>query len=195
MRSCQRIQHPPFCGHSAFKANCCSVAKLCSTLYDTMDCSMPGFPVLHKLPESAQTHVHWVSDATWPSHPLSSSSFAFNLSQHQGLFQWVSYSCQVAKVLELWLQNQSFHWIFRVDFLWDWPVWSSCGPWESQGSFQHHNLKTSMLWHSAFFMVQLSHLYMITGKTKALTLWTFVRKVSLGNFIKQYFLKVKQICV
>ena len=81
MRSCQRIQHPPFCGHSAFKANCCSVAKLCSTLYDTMDCSMPGFPVLHKLPESAQTHVHWVSDATWPSHPLlPPSPPALNLS-------------------------------------------------------------------------------------------------------------------
>ena len=88
MRSCQRIRHQPFCGHSAFKANCCSVAKLCLTLYDNMDCSMPGFPVLHELPESAQTHVHWVSDATQPSHPLlPTSPPALSLSQHQGLFQ------------------------------------------------------------------------------------------------------------
>ena len=88
MRSCQRIRHQPFCGHSAFKANCCSIAKLCLTLYDTMDCSMPGFPVLHELPESAQTHVHWVSDATQPSHPLlPTSPPALSLSQHQGLFQ------------------------------------------------------------------------------------------------------------
>ena len=67
-----------------------------------MDCSTPGSPVLHYLPESAQIHVHWVSDAIQPSHPLSSPShFAFNLSQNQGLFQWVSSSHQVAKVLEL----------------------------------------------------------------------------------------------
>ena len=96
---------------------CCSVAKLCLTLSDPMDCSTPGFPVLHYLPEFAQTHVHWVSDAIQPSHPLSSPSPAFNLSQHQGLFQWVSFSHQVAKGLELQLQHQSFQWIFRTDFL------------------------------------------------------------------------------
>ena len=67
---------------------CCSVAKLCMTLHDPMDCSMPGFPVLHYLSEFAQTHVHWVCDAIQPSHPLSPSPPAFNLSQHQGLFQW-----------------------------------------------------------------------------------------------------------
>ena len=65
-----------------------------------MDCSTPGFPVLHHLPELVQTHVHWVSDAIQPSHPLSSPSPAFNLSQHQDLFQWVSSSHQVAKVSE-----------------------------------------------------------------------------------------------
>ena len=75
---------------------------------------MPGFPVHHQLPELAQTLVHWVSDAIQPSHPLSSPSPpAFNLSQHQGLFQRVSSSHQVAKVLELQLQHQSFQWIFR----------------------------------------------------------------------------------
>ena len=82
-----------------------------------MDCSTPGFPVHHQLPELAQTHVHWVSDAILPSHPLSSPSFpAFNLSQHQGLFLWVSSSHQVAKVLEFQLQHQSFQRIFRTDW-------------------------------------------------------------------------------
>ena len=93
-----------------------SVAQSCLTLCDPMDCSMPGFPVHHQLPELAQSHVHRVSDAIQPSHPLSSpSSPAFNLSQRQGLFKWVSSSHQVAKVLEF--QHQSFQWIFRTDFL------------------------------------------------------------------------------
>ena len=75
-------------------------------------------PCPSPLPEFTQTHVHWVSDAIQPSHPLSSSSPpAFNLSQHQGLFQWVSSLPQVPKVLELQLQHQSFHWIFRTDIL------------------------------------------------------------------------------
>ena len=95
-----------------------SVAQLCLTLCDLMDCSTPGFPVHHQLPEIPQTHVHRVGDATQPSYSLSSSSPpAFNLSQHQGLFQWVGSSHQVAKVLELQLQHQSFQWIFRTDFL------------------------------------------------------------------------------
>ena len=78
-----------------------SVTQSCPTLCDPMHCSTPGLPVHHQLPEFTQTHVHWVSDAIWPSHPLlSPSPPAFNLSQHQGLFQWVSSSYQVAKVLE-----------------------------------------------------------------------------------------------
>ena len=101
-----------------FVSYCCSVTQLCLTLCNTMDYSMPVFPVLHYLPEFAQTHVHWVSDAIQPSHPLSSPSpSALNLSHNQGLFQWVSCSYQVAKVLELQMQHQSFQWIFRVDFL------------------------------------------------------------------------------
>ena len=92
-----------------------------------MDCSMPGFPVHRQFLELAQTPVHWVGDAIQPSHPLSSlSPPALNLSQHQGLFQWVSSLHQVAKVLEF--QHQSFQWIFRTDFLYDWLVWSSCSP-------------------------------------------------------------------
>ena len=96
---------------------CCSVAQLCLTLWDPLDCSMPGFPVLHCLLELAQIHFHWVNDAIQPSCPLSSPTPpAFNLSQHQGLFQWVDSSHQVTEVLECQLQHQSFQWIFRTDF-------------------------------------------------------------------------------
>ena len=95
-----------------------SVAQSCLTLCDSMDCSTPGFPVHHQLPELTKTHVHWVGDAIQPSHPLlSPSPTTFNLSQHQGLFQWVSSSHQVAKVLEFQLQHQSFQWIFKTNFL------------------------------------------------------------------------------
>ena len=95
-----------------------SVAQLCLTLCDPMDCSTPGLPVHHQLPEFTHTHVHWVGDAIQPSHLFSPSSPAFNLSQHQGLFQWVSSLHQVAKVLEFQFQHQSFQWlIFRTDFL------------------------------------------------------------------------------
>ena len=84
---------------------CCSVAKSCLSLCDPMDCSTPGFPVHHQLPEVARTHVHWVSDAIQPSHPLSPSSPpAFNLSQHQGLFQWVSSLHHVANAsVSVWV--------------------------------------------------------------------------------------------
>ena len=91
-----------------------------------------GLPVHCQLPEFTQTHVHWVSDAIQPSHPLSSPSPAFNLSQHQGLFKWISSSHQVAKVLEL--QHQSFQLIFRIDFLEGWLVLSPCCPRDSQES-------------------------------------------------------------
>ena len=95
-----------------------SVSQLCLTLCDPMNGSTPGFPVHHQLPELTQTHVHTVGDAIQPSHPLSSSSPpAFNLSQHQGLFQWISSSHQVARVLEFQLQHHSFQWIFSTDFL------------------------------------------------------------------------------
>ena len=85
-----------------------SVAHSCLTLCDPVDCSTPGLPVHHQLPEFTQTHPHWVGDAIQPSHPLLSPSLAFNLSQHQGLFQWDSSSHQVVKVLEFQLQHQSF---------------------------------------------------------------------------------------
>ena len=90
----------------------------CLSLCDFKDCSKPGFPVHHQLPELSQTHVHWVGEYIQSSHPLSSlSPPAFNLSRHQNLFQWVSSLHQVAKVLEFQLQHQSFQWIFRTEFL------------------------------------------------------------------------------
>ena len=95
-----------------------SITQLCPTLCNPMDCSTPDFPVLHQLPELSQTHGHQFSDAIQPSHPLlSPSPSTFNLSQHQGLFEWVSSSHQMTKVLEFQLQHQSFQWIFRTDFL------------------------------------------------------------------------------
>ena len=96
------------------------VAKPCPTLCDPTDCSTPGFPVHHQLPEFTQTHIHWVGDAIQLSHPLwSPSPPAFSLSRHQGLFQWVSSSHQVVKVLEFQLQHQSFQWADLV-LLKDW---------------------------------------------------------------------------
>ena len=93
-----------------------SVAQSCLTLCDPMNRSTPGLPVHHQLLESTQTYVHWVSDTIQPSHPLSSPSPpALNLSQHQGLFQWVSSSHQVAKVLEFQPQHQSFQRTPRTD--------------------------------------------------------------------------------
>ena len=142
--------------------------------FDLMDCSTPSFSVLYYLPEFAQTHVYWVGDAIQPSYPLPSPPpLALNISQHQGLFQWVSSLHQVAKVLDL--QNQSFLKefsgliSFRIDHL------------AVQGTLkcllQHHSLKASILCSSAFFMAQHSHPYMTTGKTIPLTMWTFGSKV------------------
>ena len=143
----------------------------------TMD-SMPSLPIHHQLQEFTQTHVHWVSDTIQPSHPLSSPSpIALNLSQHQGLFKWVSCSHQAAKVLEFQLQYQSFQWIFRTDFLYDGLVGSPAVQGTLKSLLQHHSAKASILWCSAFFIVQLSHPYMTTGKTITLIRWTLVGKV------------------
>ena len=111
-----------------------SVTQSCPTLCNPMDCT-PGLPVHHQLPEFTQTHVHWVSDAIQPSHPLSSPSPpAFSLSQHQGLFKWVSSSHQVAKVLEFQLQHHSFQRNPRGDLLQNGLVGSPCSPRDFQES-------------------------------------------------------------
>ena len=111
-----------------------SVAQSCLTLCDRMNCSMPGLPVHHQLPEFTQTYAHWVSDAIQPSHPLSSPSPpAPNPSQHQSLFQWVNSSHEVAKVLKFQLQHHSFQRNPRVN-LQNGLVGSPCSPRDSQES-------------------------------------------------------------
>ena len=102
----------------AFSFICCSVAQSYRTLWDPMNCSKPGLPIHHQIPEYTQTHVHCVSDVIQSFHSQSAPSPpALIFTKHQGLFQWVSSSHQVAKVLELQFQHQSFQWIFRTDLL------------------------------------------------------------------------------
>ena len=141
-----------------------SIIQSCPTLRNPMNRSMPGLPVHHQLPEFTQTHVHWVGDAIQPYHPLSSSSPpALNLSQHQDLFQGVSSSHQVAKVLEFQLQHQSFQWIFNWSPL-GWTGWISLQSKGLSRVLQYYSSKASILWHPVFFIVQLSYPYMTTGK-------------------------------
>ena len=132
-------------------------------LCDPMNRSMPGLPVHHQLPESTQTHVHQFGDAIQPSHPLSSPSPpTFNLSQHQGLCEWISFLHQVAKVLEFSFSvSPSNEHSGLVSFSMDWLDLPAV-----QGTLksllQHHNSKASILQRSAFFIVQLSLPYMTT---------------------------------
>ena len=174
------------------------MTKLCTPLCKPKDWSTLGFPVLYYLPELAQTHVHWVSDAIQPSHPLSPSPLALNLFQSQGLFHWAGCSHQVAKVLEFQPQHQSFQWIFRlISFRIDWFALLTV-----QGTLktflQHHNSKASILWCSAFFMIQLSHLYMTTRTAIALTIWG-KQKLEYGHAtgarIRRWKLKKEDICI
>ena len=143
-----------------------------------MDCSTPGLPVLHQLLEFAQTHVHWVGDAIQPSHPLLlPSPPAFNLSQHQGHFQRVSSSHQVTKYSSFSFSiSPSNEYSGLISFRMDWLDLLTV-----QGTLknllQHYSSKASILQSSAFFIVQISHPYMTTGKTIALTKWTFVSKL------------------
>ena len=154
-----------------------------------MDCSMPGFPAHHQLTDLAQTHVYRLGDTIKPSHPLSSPSPpTFNLSQHQGLFQWVSSSHQVAKVLGASASAS----VFPMDIL-DWfPLgWIGWISLKSKGLsrvLQHHSSKASILQCSAFFIVQLSHPYMTIRKPIALTSWTVVAKVMslLFNMLSRF---------
>ena len=121
-----------------------------------MDCSMPGFPVHHQLPELAQTYVHWVDDAIQLSHPLSSPSPpSFSLSQHQGLSQWVSSSHQVAKVLELSFSiSPSNEYSGLISFQMDWFDLLAIQV-TLKSLLQHHFSKASSLQCSTFFIVQL----------------------------------------
>ena len=148
-----------------------SVAQSCLTLCNPMNCSMPGLPVHHQLLEFTQTHVYLVGDASQPSHPLSSPSPpAPNPSQHQSLFQLVkdwsfSFSIIPSKEIPGLIS-------FRLDWL---DLLAVQGTLKSL--LQRHSSKASILWRSAFFTVQLSHPYMTTGKTIALTRRTLVSNV------------------
>ena len=124
-----------------------------------MDCSTQGFPVHHRHPELSKTHVHWVGDAIQPSHPQSPPSpTAFNLSQHQGLFQWVSSSLQVAKVLGFQLQHQSFQWIRSDQSLSR--VWLFATPWIAahQASLSITNSRSLLKLMSVESVMRSNHL-------------------------------------
>ena len=155
----------------------CSCSVMSGSLHP-MDSSVPGLLVPHHLPDFAQTLVHWVCDTIQLSYPLlPTSPPPFNLSQSQGLLKWVGSSHQLTKVLEFQHQHQSFQWILRVDFHYDWLVWS-CSPRDSQESSPApHSSKASIPWCSPFFLVQFSHQYLTTVKTIALTIRIFVSKV------------------
>jgi len=141
-----------------------------------MDCSMPGFPVHHQLLELAQTHVHRVGDAIQPSYSLSSPSPpTFNLSQHQGLFQWVSYCKRWPKYWSFSVSpsNEYSGLIsFRIDWLDLLAVQETL-----KSLLQYNSSKALILQRTALFMVQLSHPYMTTGETIVLTRGTFVGKL------------------
>ena len=157
---------------------CCSVAQSCPTVCNPMDCSMPGFPVLHYLPEFAQTHILWVGNAIQASHPLlPPSPPALNLSQHQDLFLRSRFfasggqrnrASASASVLPMNIQGWfPLGWTLGFPLGW-FDLFAVQGTLKSL--LQHHNSKASLLRRSAFFMVQLSHPYMTTGKSIALTI-------------------------
>ena len=180
----------------AEESYCCPVTKMCLTLWDSMDYSIPGFPVLRHLLEFAQTHVHWVSDTIQPFHPVipcSSCPQSFPVSVFSSesalRIRWPKYWSFSFSICP---SNEYSGLIsFRNDWF-DLPA--------VQGTLkslpQHHNSKASILRHSAFFMVQLSHLYMTSGKTIALTILTFVGKMMslllmhcLKRFVVAFFSK------
>ena len=135
---------------------CCSVAQSCPTLCDPMDCRMPGFPIHHQFPELAQIHVHQVGDPIQPTHPLSAPSLpAFNLSQHQSLFKWVSSSHQVPKYWHFSFSISPFNeYSELISFRMYWlDLLAVQGTLKSL--LQHPSSKASILQCSAFFIVQL----------------------------------------
>ena len=160
-----------------------SVAQSCPTLCDLMNHSTPGLPVHHQLPEFTQAHVHRVSDAIQPSHPLSSpSSPAPYPSQHQSLFQWVNSLHEVDKVLDFQLQHHSLQRNPRADLLQNGLVGSPCSPRDSQESsstpqFKSINSSALSLLHSPTL-----HPYMTTGKATALTRRTLVWQSNVSAF-------------
>ena len=178
-----------------------SVAQSCLTVCDPMDCRTPGLPVYHQLPEFTQTHVHCVSEATQPSHSLPTPSPpTFNLSQHQALFKWVNSSHQVSKVLEFHLNiSPSNGYSGLISFRMDWfDLLAVQGT--LQSLLQHHSSKPSILWCSAIFIVQLSHLSVQFSSFQSLsrvwlfaTPWTTARQTSLPITISRISLRLMSI--
>ena len=155
-----------------------SVSQSCPTLCDPMNRSMPGLPVHHKLLEFTQTHVHRVGDAIQPSHPLSSPSPPGpNSSQHQSfpMSQLFALGGQIMRSFSFCM-SPSNEYLGPISFRMDWLDLLAVQR-TLKSLLQHHSSKASILWRSAFFTVQLSHPYMTTGKTIALTRRTFVGKV------------------
>ena len=154
-----------------------------------MDCSTPGFPVLHYLPEFDQIHVHWVHDAIQPSYTLSPSSpSVLSLSQHQDLFQWLCSLCwypSIGASASASVLPMNIHGWFPWELI-DLISLLSKDSQESSPTPQFKNINSLAL--SLLFIVQLSHLYMTTGKTTALTIWTFVSKVMslLFNMLSRF---------
>ena len=167
-----------------FIHHCCSVDKLCLTLCNPMDCSLPDSSDLHYLLEYAQIHVHSVGDAIQPSHPLPPSSlFAFSFPRIR------VFSNELALHIR-WLKYQSFSFsispsneysglifFFRIDWF---DLLAIQGTLKSL--LQHHNSKASILQHSVFFMVQLSHWYMTTGKNHSFNQMDFCWKSDIFAF-------------
>ena len=179
-----------------------SVVQLCPTFCDPMDCTMPGLPVLYHFPEFTQIHVHWVGDAVKPSHPLLSLSppasifpsirvFSFESVLHIRWPKYWSFSFNISP------SNEHPRLIsFRMDWLDLLAVQGTL-----KRLLQCHSSKASILWCSAFFIVQLSHPYMTTGKTIALTRWTFVSKVmsmlfnKLSRLVKTFLPRYKRLFI
>ena len=175
---------------------------MCPTLRDPMDCSTPGFPVHHQLPELTQTHVHHVRDATQPSHP------SHPLLLPPSMFPRIRIFSSELVLHILWPKYWSFSFSisppnehpglisFRMDWLGLLAVQRTL-----KSLLQHHSSKASILWHLAFFIVQFAHPYMITRKTIGLTRWTFVDKVMsllfnmLSRLVIIFFLRSKRLLI
>ena len=180
---------------------CCSLAQLCLTLCNPMNCSTSGLPVPYHLPEFAQVHVHCIGNAIQLSHPLTCySTSAFNLSQPQELFPMnhlFTSDDQNIKSFSFSISPSS-EYSGLISLRIDWfnlPAVQGT----HRSLLQHHNLEVSLLWCSAFFTVQLSQPYVTTGKTIALTIWTFVGRVmsllfnTLYRFVIAFLLRSKHL--
>ena len=161
-----------------------------------MDCSTPGLPVHLQYLEFAQVHVHWIGDAIQPSHPLSPSSPSdFNLSQSQGLFTSGDQSVRASASASVFPMNIQGWFSLGLTVL------ISLLSKGLKSLLQHHNSEALILWHSAFFMVQLSQPYMTTGKITALTIWIFIYKVmsllfnTLTTFVIGFFPRTMHLLI